>query len=104
MPVEIHPLEETTREDQEPARLLVGLMFVAVGMGFAWGATVYSFGSSARPGPATFPSVWASSWPCWARLVLFKALTIEARRRRPHRPLALEADGADPGRRGPVRL
>jgi hypothetical protein len=32
-----------------------GLMFVAVGVGFAWGATVYSFGSSARPGPAYFP-------------------------------------------------
>ena len=28
-----------------------GLMFVAVGIGFAWGATGYSFGTSARPGP-----------------------------------------------------
>jgi hypothetical protein len=32
-----------------------GLMFIAVGVGFAWGATNYSFGSSARPGPAYFP-------------------------------------------------
>jgi hypothetical protein len=32
-----------------------GLMFVALGLGFAWGATSYSFGSSARPGPAYFP-------------------------------------------------
>jgi hypothetical protein len=32
-----------------------GLMFVAVGIGFAWGATNYSFGSSARPGPGYFP-------------------------------------------------
>ena len=32
-----------------------GLMFIAIGVGFAWGATNYSFGSSARPGPAYFP-------------------------------------------------
>ena len=32
-----------------------GLMFVAVGLGFAWGATEYSFGTSARPGPGYFP-------------------------------------------------
>lgn len=32
-----------------------GLMFLAVGIGFAWGATSYSFGSSARPGPGYFP-------------------------------------------------
>jgi hypothetical protein len=32
-----------------------GLMFLAVGAGFAWGAGHYSFGSAARPGPAYFP-------------------------------------------------
>ena len=32
-----------------------GLMFVVVGIGFAWGATSYSFGASARPGPGYFP-------------------------------------------------
>ena len=32
-----------------------GLMFILVGVAFAWGATNYSFGSSARPGPAYFP-------------------------------------------------
>jgi hypothetical protein len=32
-----------------------GLMFVLVGLGFAWGALNYSFGTSARPGPAYFP-------------------------------------------------
>ena len=31
-----------------------GLMFVVIGIGFAWGATSYSFGSSARPGPGFF--------------------------------------------------
>ena len=32
-----------------------GLMFVVIGIGFAWGALNYSFGTSARPGPAYFP-------------------------------------------------
>jgi hypothetical protein len=32
-----------------------GLMFVVTGVGFAVGALNYSFGSSARPGPAYFP-------------------------------------------------
>ena len=32
-----------------------GLMFLVVGIGFAWGALNYSFGSSARPGPGYFP-------------------------------------------------
>jgi uncharacterized membrane protein len=32
-----------------------GLMFIVAGVGFAWGATNYSFGSAARPGPGYFP-------------------------------------------------
>ena len=32
-----------------------GLMFLLVGIGFAWGASNYSFGTSARPGPGYFP-------------------------------------------------
>ena len=32
-----------------------GLMFTVVGIGFAIGATNYSFGHSARPGPGYFP-------------------------------------------------
>ena len=32
-----------------------GLMFMAVGIAFAWGSTNYNFGSSARPGPGYFP-------------------------------------------------
>ena len=38
-----------------------GLMFVAVGVGFAWGATNYSFGTSARPGPGLLSR---SAWAC----------------------------------------
>ena len=32
-----------------------GVVYAAVGVAFAWGATTYSFGSSARPGPGYFP-------------------------------------------------
>ena len=32
-----------------------GVMFVVVGLAFAWGATNYSMGSAARPGPGYFP-------------------------------------------------
>ena len=32
-----------------------GAMFVALGLGFAWGATQYQMGTSARMGPGYFP-------------------------------------------------
>jgi hypothetical protein len=54
-----------------------GLMFLAVGIGFAWGAMNYSFGSSARPGPAYFPFGLGVLLAVLGALVLFKALTIE---------------------------
>lgn len=54
-----------------------GLMFIAVGVGFAWGALNYSFGSSARPGPAYFPFGLGVLLAVLGALVLFKALTIE---------------------------
>jgi Tripartite tricarboxylate transporter TctB family len=54
-----------------------GLMFVAVGIGFAWGATEYSFGNSARPGPGYFPFGLGILLAVLGGMVLFKALTIE---------------------------
>lgn len=54
-----------------------GLMFMAVGVGFAWGATEYSFGSSARPGPGYFPFGLGVLLAILGGMVLFKALTIE---------------------------
>ena len=54
-----------------------GLMFLAIGIGFAWGATNYSFGSSARPGPGYFPFGLGILLALIGALVLFKALTIE---------------------------
>jgi Tripartite tricarboxylate transporter TctB family len=54
-----------------------GLMFIAIGLGFAWGATNYSFGSAARPGPAYFPFGLGIMLAALGLVVLFKALTLE---------------------------
>ena len=54
-----------------------GLMFVAVGLGFAWGATNYSFGSSARPGPAYFPFGLGILLAIMGALVWFASITVE---------------------------
>ena len=54
-----------------------GLMFITIGIGFAWGATMYSFGSSARPGPGYFPFGLGVLLAVLGAVVLFKALTIE---------------------------
>lgn len=55
-----------------------GLMFLVVGVMFAWGATDYPFGSSARPGPGYFPFGLGIVLALLGALVLFKALTLES--------------------------
>jgi hypothetical protein len=54
-----------------------GLMFFAVGLGFAWGATIYSFGSSARPGPAYFPFGLGILLAIMGAMVWFASITVE---------------------------
>ena len=54
-----------------------GLMFLTVGILFAWGATLYKFGSSARPGPGYFPFGLGVLLAILGAIILFKALTIE---------------------------
>lgn len=54
-----------------------GLMFIVVGLAFAWGATNYSMGSSARPGPGYFPLGLGVLMAILGAIILFKALTIE---------------------------
>lgn len=54
-----------------------GLMFVAVGVAFAIGALNYSFGSSARPGPAYFPFGLGIIMALLGAVILFTSLTIE---------------------------
>lgn len=55
-----------------------GLLFLAIGIGFAWGSNNYSFGSSARPGPGFFPFGLGVLMALLGALVLFKALTLES--------------------------
>ena len=55
-----------------------GLMFLVVGVVFAWGATEYSFGSSARPGPGYFPFGLGILLALLGGFVLFNALTLES--------------------------
>ena len=54
-----------------------GLMFIVIGVAFAWGASNYSFGSSARPGPAYFPFGLGVLLAILGGMILFKALTFE---------------------------
>jgi hypothetical protein len=54
-----------------------GLMFIVVGIAFAWGALDYSFGTSARPGPGYFPFGLGILMAILGGAVLFSALTIE---------------------------
>ncbi len=54
-----------------------GLMFIVVGGAFAVGALNYSFGSSARPGPAYFPFGLGVLLAILGGMILFEALTIE---------------------------
>ena len=54
-----------------------GLMFLATGLGFAWGATFYSFGTSARPGPGYFPLGLGLILAVLGAITLFEAMTIE---------------------------
>jgi len=54
-----------------------GLMFLAVGIGFAIGAGNYSLGTSARPGPGYFPLMLSVIMAILGAIILFKSLTIE---------------------------
>jgi hypothetical protein len=54
-----------------------GMMFLVMGVVFAWGALSYSFGSSARPGPGYFPFGLGVMLALIGAFILFEALTIE---------------------------
>jgi hypothetical protein len=55
-----------------------GLMFLTIGVSFAWASTEYSFGTSARPGPGYFPFGLGILLALLGAMVLFKALTLES--------------------------
>jgi hypothetical protein len=69
--------EETRVRIKSQKDFWSGLMFVAIGIAFAWGALNYNFGTSARPGPAYFPFGLGIILALLGALMLFAALTIE---------------------------
>jgi hypothetical protein len=54
-----------------------GLMFMGVGIAFAWGATRYSIGTGARMGPGYFPLLLGSLLAILGGVITFKALVVE---------------------------
>lgn len=54
-----------------------GVMFLAVGGSFAWGATSYSLGTGARMGPGYFPLMLGVLLAVIGAVIMFKALVVE---------------------------
>jgi hypothetical protein len=54
-----------------------GLMFMAVGSAFAWGATTYSIGTGARMGPGYFPLMLGVIMAILGMIVTFNSLVVE---------------------------
>jgi hypothetical protein len=54
-----------------------GLMFMGVGVAFAWGASTYTIGNGARMGPGYFPLVLGVLLAILGAAITFKALVVE---------------------------
>jgi Tripartite tricarboxylate transporter TctB family len=54
-----------------------GLMFAAVGVAFAWGATTYNVGQGARMGPGYFPLVLGVVLAVLGLIIIFTSLVVE---------------------------
>ena len=54
-----------------------GLMFMVVGVAFAWGATNYTIGTGARMGPGYFPLALGILLTLLGGIITFKALVVE---------------------------
>ena len=54
-----------------------GLLFTAVGVAFAWGATKYSLGTAARMGPGYFPTMLGVLMVVLGGVITFKAMVVE---------------------------
>ncbi len=65
-----------------------GLMFLVIGAAFTVGATSYSLGSSAKPGPGYFPLMLGVLLALLGAVVLFKSLSIETEGGDPIGPIA----------------
>ena len=54
-----------------------GLMFLVMGVAFAWGATSYNIGTGARMGPGYFPLLLGIILAALGALVIFNSLVVE---------------------------
>ncbi|MEY4883649.1 MAG: hypothetical protein RIS34_1503 [Pseudomonadota bacterium] len=54
-----------------------GLMFMVVGIAFAWGATTYKVGDGARMGPGYFPLLLGVLMAILGAVITFKSLVVE---------------------------
>jgi hypothetical protein len=54
-----------------------GLMFMGIGVAFAWGATTYNVGEGARMGPGYFPLMLGIVLAIIGAVVLFTSLVVE---------------------------
>ena len=54
-----------------------GLMFMAVGLAFAWGATTYTIGEGARMGPGYFPLMLGLLLAGLGAFIIFEAVVVE---------------------------
>ena len=54
-----------------------GLMFMSVGVAFAWGASTYTIGNGARMGPGYFPLALGVLLAVLGCVITFKALVVE---------------------------
>jgi Tripartite tricarboxylate transporter TctB family len=55
-----------------------GVLFTAIGVAFAWGATNYSVGTGARMGPGYFPVILGICMAILGAIITFKALVVES--------------------------
>ena len=54
-----------------------GLLFIVVGVAFAWGATTYNVGTGARMGPGYFPLILGICMAILGAFILFESMVIE---------------------------
>ena len=54
-----------------------GLMFMGIGVAFAWGATTYNVGNGARMGPGYFPLYLGVLMTILGAVITFKSLVVE---------------------------
>jgi hypothetical protein len=54
-----------------------GLMFLSVGVAFAWGATTYNVGEGSRMGPGYFPLALGILLAALGAFIIFEALVVE---------------------------